>query len=301
MNSAPRRTLSSRAPLSRRRQESVAGRGTLPGQSSGDDMTDRVLAGRTALLTGSVAGLGYAIAESLARAGANVMLTDLCTPEKGAAAAARLATTAGVEAAFHAADLRDVAAIEALVEACGARFGGVDILVNNAVVRHFKPIEDFAAAEWDASLAVNLSGAFHLVRLTLPGMKRRNWGRIVNLSSIFGARGAANRVDYVTTKTALLGLTRAVAIETAGQNITCNAVCPGTVPSEAILGRIARIAAETGVDVEQAERDYVAERHPTGRFVTLEGVGALVTFLCGPAGADITGATLPVDGGWQAG
>jgi 3-hydroxybutyrate dehydrogenase len=259
-----------------------------------------MLAGRCALITGSVAGLGYAIAKSLAEAGAHVVLNALCAPAAGEDAAARLARAAGVDVTFDGADLRDVAAIENMFAAAATRFGAVDIVVNNAVVRHFKPIQYFSTEEWDASMAVNLSAAFHCVRCALPAMLEQGWGRIINMSSIYSVRGAENRVDYVTTKTALLGLTRAIAIETAKTGITCNAICPGTVPSPAILDRIQAIAATRGVSVEQAERDYLATRNPTERFVSMESVGALVAFLCGPASADITGANLPVDGGWQA-
>lgn len=259
-----------------------------------------MLSGKCALITGSTAGLGYAIAESLAEAGASVVLNGLCAPGEGEAAASRLAQKTGCAAAFDGADLRDVAAIERLVGQAVTRFGAVDIVVNNAVVRHFKPIQDFSPLEWDTSLAVNLSAAFHCVRLALPKMLERKWGRIVNISSIYGARGAENRVDYVTSKTALLGLTRAIAAETAKTGVTCNAVAPGTVPSPAILDRIAAIAGREKIPVEKAEQDYLATRNPTGRFVALQNVGAVVTFLCGPAAADITGATLPIDGGWQA-
>lgn len=258
------------------------------------------LRGRSALVTGAAAGLGLAIARGLAAAGASVMLTDRTPAATGDAAAAALARETGAAVAYHAADLADVAAIEGLMAAAGQRFGGVDILVNNAVIRHFQPIEAFSAAEWDASLAVNLSAAFHAVRLALPGMKARRWGRIVNLSSIYGSRGAESRIDYVTTKTALIGMTRAIAIETAQTGITCNAIAPGTVPSPAILDRIAGIAAAEGIPLEQAAHDYVAPRHPTSRFVALESVAALVVFLCGPAGSDMTGALIPIDGGWLA-
>jgi 3-hydroxybutyrate dehydrogenase len=259
-----------------------------------------MLSGKCALVTGSTAGLGYVIAENLARAGARVILNGLAAPGEGEAAAARLSAATGREVAFNSTDLRHVGAIERMIAAGAARFGTIDIVVNNAVVRHFNPIPKFTAQEWDTSLAVNLSAAFHCVRLTLPGMLERRWGRIVNISSIYGARGAENRVDYVTTKTALLGLTRAIAAETTKTGVTCNAIAPGTVPSPAIGERIAAIAAAQRVSVEQAERDYLATRNPTGRFVGLNNVGALVVFLCSDAAADITGATLPIDGGWQA-
>jgi 3-hydroxybutyrate dehydrogenase len=259
-----------------------------------------MLRNKCALVTGSVAGLGYAIAESLARSGANVVLNALCDAADGRAAAAKLAKSAGVEVAFDGADLRDVADIERMMRDAAARFGGVDIVVNNAVVRHFAPIDKMTTEQWNTSLAVNLSAGFHCVRLALPAMREKNWGRIVNMSSIYGSRGAENRIDYVTTKTALIGMTRAIAVETARTGITCNAVCPGVVPSPAIVDRIAGIAAAQGISHAQAERDYLSPRNPTKRFVALESVGALVTFLCSPAGQDITGAVLPVDGGWLA-
>lgn len=260
----------------------------------------RMLEDKCAVVTGSVTGLGNAIAESLAKAGANIVLNGLCDQYEGDAVADRLAQANGVAAIFNGTDLRDVAAIEHMMAGAEARFGGVDIVVNNAVVRHFSPIEKLTPEQWDGSIAVNLSAAFHCVRLALRGMRERGWGRIINISSIYGARGAENRIDYVTTKTALLGMTRAIAIETARTGITCNAVCPGTVPSPAIVNRIAGLAAAAGISQQEAERDYLAPRHPTERFVALENVGALVVFLCSPAGQDITGSTIPIDGGWQA-
>lgn len=263
-------------------------------------MSGAMLAGRHALVTGSVAGLGYAMARGLALQGAAITLNGLAAPGVGEAAAASLAEEARVPVSFDGADLAQVSQIEAMMAAAGERFGPVDILVSNAVIRHFQPIESFTAAQWDASLAVNLSAAFHTARLALPGMKAKHWGRIVNLSSIYGARGAENRIDYVTTKTALIGMTRAIAIETARTGITCNALCPGTVPSPAILDRIAGIAREQDISEDQAAQDYIAPRHPTQRFVALDSVAAMLVFLCSPAGQDITGTTLPIDGGWQA-
>ncbi len=255
---------------------------------------------RCALVTGSVAGLGYAMAEGLAKSGANVVLNGLCQPGEGEAAARRLASAHGVEAAFDPADLRQPAEIERMIRGAEDRFGGVDILVNSAVVRHFAPIEAFDPAAWDQSINVNLTAAFHAIRLALPGMKRKGWGRIVNLSSYYGSRGAENRIDYVTTKTALIGMTRAVAIEAAKTGVTCNAICPGTVLTPAIEDRIAGIARDSGRAPDEVATEYAAARNPMGRFVRMESIGALLAFLCSPAGDDISGTVLPVDGGWLA-
>ncbi|MFP4538849.1 MAG: SDR family oxidoreductase [Dichotomicrobium sp.] len=260
-----------------------------------------MLNNKCALVTGSVGGgLGYALAEALAGAGANVVLNGLCEPEEGHAAAAALARAHDIEAVFDPADLRREEEIARMIGAAGERFGAVDILVNNAVVRHFSPIEDFDPADWDASVSVNITAAFHAVRLALPAMKRRGWGRILNISSYYGWRGAANRIDYVTTKTALIGMTRAIAIETAPSGVTCNAICPGVVPTEAIMARIEGLARERGAPVEEVARDYAKDRSPTGRFISMEHVGAMAVFLCSPAAADITGTAMPIDGGWLA-
>lgn len=258
------------------------------------------LSGRVALVTGSDVGLGLDIAQDLATAGARVVLTGIAADQAGRGIAADLARKAGVQTLFHPADLRDLAAIERLAAAAEGRFGGIDILINNAVVRHFHPVEEYSPAEWDLALAVNLSAPFHLARLLVPGMKRRGWGRIVNLSSIYGQRGAADRVDYVTTKTGLLGMTRALAVELARTGITCNAVSPGTLPTGAILDRIAAQARAEGIGMEEAQAAYLTGRNPTGRFVGTAAVSAMIRLLCSPAGDDITGATLPVDGGWSA-
>lgn len=258
------------------------------------------LRGRSALVTGSTAGLGLAIAEALAAAGANVVLHGLVSDQAARQARQQMADMHGVQVRLESADLRDVDQIEAMMARVLAALGSVDIVVNNAVVRHFLPAHELSRSDWDEGLAVNLSAAFHLARLAIPGMRERAWGRIVNLSSVYGSGATANRVGYITTKTALLGMTRALAVETAATGITCNAVSPGTVPTPAITSRIAGIAQQQGIPVEQAERDYLAERQPTGRFVAMAHVAALIGFLCSEAGQDITGATLPIDGGWTA-
>ncbi|SHH11985.1 3-hydroxybutyrate dehydrogenase [Pollutimonas bauzanensis] len=258
------------------------------------------LENKCALITGSVRGLGYAIAADLARAGCHIVLHGLEPEGLAQDAADTLRRTSGRTVLLSRADLARVEQIEELMHAARQQFGNVDIVVNNAVVRHFAPAEELPALHWDESIAVNLSAAFHTSRLAIPGMRARAWGRIINMSSVYGSSAAVNRVGYVTTKTGLIGMTRAIALETAASGITCNAVCPGTVPTPAILERIAGIAAKAGISQEQATRDYLAERQPTGRFVAMESVAAMVRFLCGDAGRDITGAVLPIDGGWTA-
>jgi len=259
-----------------------------------------MLEGRCAVITGSTGGIGYAIAQALAEAGAGIVLNALVDKAAGDDAARRLATDTGREAIFDGADLTDVAQIERMFANAKARFGGVDIVVNNAVVRYFSPVDQFSTEDWNRALAVNVSAAFHTIRLAVPDMRAKGWGRIINMSSIFGARGTENRIDYVTSKTALLGMTRAIAVETARTGITCNAIAPGAVPTPPLLGRVHQLAAEEGIDAAEAERRYVAVRHPTERFINPAHVGALALFLCSPAASDITGATLPIDGGWQA-
>jgi 3-hydroxybutyrate dehydrogenase len=254
---------------------------------------------RSALVTGSSGGLGYAIAESLAAAGHDVMLHGVEEPGLVEPARSGLQSRYGARAVYCRSDLSELAGVERLMAFTRDTFDGPDVVVNNAVVRHFAPIERFSDADWQQSLAVNLTAPFHLIRLALPAMRLKDFGRIVNLSSHYGQRGALNRVDYVTTKTGILGLTRAVAMETVGTGITCNAVSPGTLPTPAIMSRIDAIASSRGIPREDATREYMKERQPSGRFVRLEDVGAMVAFLCSPAGRDITGAVIPIDGGWS--
>jgi 3-hydroxybutyrate dehydrogenase len=255
------------------------------------------LQGRHALVTGATAGLGLAVAEKLAAAGSNIVLNGL---DDGSKAAADLASRFGVTAIFLRADLSQEAEIETMMSEIHGRFGALDIVVNNAVVRSFAPVEHFLSVDWNRALAVNLSAPFHIIRMALPAMKQRGFGRIINMSSIYATRTVENRVDYVTTKTALLGLTRAVSLETIRSGITCNAICPATLPTPAIETRIAALAAKEGLSPQDAESRYLSQRQPSGRFIELGAVGDLVVFLCGPAGADISGAALPIDGGWAA-
>ena len=244
----------------------------------------RSLAGRRALVTGSTGGLGLSIANGLAARGCDIVLNGLAPAAEAEAARRGMEQTHGVRAIFHGADLSRPTEIEDLVGELVDKLGGLDIVVNNAVVRQFGPIEQMPIAGWDHSLAVNLSAAFHTIRLTLADMRERGFGRIVNVSSIYGLIGAANRADYVTTKTALIGLTRAVALEAAEYDVTCNAICPGTVPTAAIKDKIREMAVSSGTSEGQATADYLAARQPSRRFIDATGVAALVTFLCGEGG-----------------
>jgi 3-hydroxybutyrate dehydrogenase len=255
-----------------------------------------MLKGKWALVTGATAGLGLALAESLAGAGANIVMHDLIEPRE---AEESIRSRFGVDVLSVAADLTQRSVIEAMMDELLDRLGAIDILINNAVVRHFAPVEAFPSERWEAALAVNLSAPFHLIRLALPSMKKSGWGRIINMGSIYSTRAVENRIDYVTTKTAILGMTRAVAIETAATGITCNALCPGTVPTPVIESRIAAAAEDKELSIDEATRDYLASRQPSRRFVSTSNVGATAVFLCSPAAEDITGAALPIDGGWS--
>ena len=262
-------------------------------------MTEPTLRGRCALITGSAQGLGLAAARRFAGAGCHIALHGLADDDSVASLRRGMEESHGVRSIYSRADLRDPPAIERMITDTMDAFGSIDILVNNAVVRHSSAIDEYSTRDWDEALAVNLSAAFHTIRLTLPGMKRRNWGRIINVSSIYGLTGAPNRAGYVTTKTALIGLTRAVALETTGHDITCNAVCPGTAETPVHDAAVRALMAGEDLSRDEAERKFLSSRQPTGRFISPDGVAALMVFLC-TDGGDITGAALPVDGGWSA-
>lgn len=259
------------------------------------------LAGKTALITGSTGGLGLAMGAALAAAGCSVVLHGLESEAAMAETCHDLAVRHGASVSYCRTDLADPASIEAMMAVVATRLGGVDILVNNAVVRHIAPIERFPVDRWEQALAVNLSAAFHTIRLALPRMRGQRWGRIFNMSSVFGSRGTPHRIDYVTTKTALLGMTRAVAVEAGADGITCNALCPGAVHTPGAEKRIQTLMAAEGVDHAEAVRRFLVGKQPSLSFVNEAHVAELLVFLCGPAGAEINGAMLPMEGGWLAG
>lgn len=263
--------------------------------------TPPVLQGRTALLTGSSGGLGFAMAEGLAMAGCRIMLNGIEPAAAIEARRAALEERAGVPVAYCEVSIAEERGVRHLMETTAERLGAPDVLVNNAVVRHFAPIVDFPSEKWDMALTVNLSAAFHTIRLALPGMRARNFGRIFNMTSVYGLRGTTNRVDYVTTKAALLGLTRAVALENLEYDVTCHSICPGSVLTPGTETRIAQMATEQNVSRTAAERAFLVGKQPSGRFVSARSVTDLLLFLCGPVARDMTGALLPVEAGWLAG
>jgi 3-hydroxybutyrate dehydrogenase len=255
-----------------------------------------MLAQKTALVTGSTSGIGLGIAKSLARQGARIVLNGFGEVDAAQAEVAAL----GVEVAYHGADMSKPAEIADMMQFAAARFGRVDVLVNNAGIQHVAAIEDFDPARWDAIIAINLSSAFHTTRLAIPAMRQANWGRIINLASAHGLVASAEKSAYVAAKHGLVGLTKTVALETATTGITCNAICPGWVLTPLVQKQIEARAQAEGIPIEQAKRELLAEKQPSLQFVTPEELGELAVFLCSPAANNVRGAAWNVDGGWVA-
>ena len=252
---------------------------------------------RGILITGSALGLGLELARVCAKAGNSIFLTDI-RPEVNDVAAA-LADETGQSVGAVALDLSQEGAADELVERAKSHLGTVDILINNAVIRKISPVQSLADADWDRALEVNLSAPFRLIRACLPDMRERGWGRIINMASVYSLIALAERADYVTTKHAMIGLTRTVALELASTAITCNAICPGLMATESALGRIKVLAAEKGLSEEAATELFLSTRQPGGKFIPMDTVTALALFLCGTASEGINGAAIPVDNGWS--
>jgi 3-hydroxybutyrate dehydrogenase len=229
-----------------------------------------------------------------------VMICDIAEPQSCEELRTELSNIHGVEIAYCQADLSEPARIKSMIAQTLDKFRSVEILVNNAVVRHFAPLETFPLEEWNRALAVNVTAAFIATQCLLPVMRAEGYGRIFNMTSVYGSRGTVNRVDYVTTKTALQGLTRATALELAGSPVSCHALTPGTVQTPSIQVRIDELMVRDGLSREQAEERFLAGKQPNGRFVDAESVVRLMLFLCGPTGLDMNGAILPIEGGWLA-
>jgi len=258
------------------------------------------LKGKCAIVTGSTSWIGAGIARALASRGAHVMLNGFGDAAEIAAMRARIVDEFGVKVMVNGADVSQPALVRGMITQAVQELGSVDILVNNAGIQHTAPVEEFPDAKWDAILAINLSAVFHAIKAALPEMRRRNWGRIVNIASTHGLVGSEQKAAYVAAKHGVLGLTKVVALETASSGITCNAICPGWVLTPILERQIADRASRDGITVEQARRDIVREKQPSGECATPEQIGALTVFLCSDDAAQIRGAALPVDGGWLA-
>ncbi|MFJ2319511.1 3-hydroxybutyrate dehydrogenase [Pseudomonas sp. NPDC087817] len=253
------------------------------------------LSGKTALVTGSTSGIGLGIALVLAKAGANVILNGFGNAAPVIAEVAQF----GGKVGHHPADVSDPAQIADMVDYAEREFGGVDILVNNAGIQHVAAVEEFPIERWDSIIAINLSSVFHSTRLSLPGMRAKGWGRIINIASVHGQVGSTGKAAYVAAKHGVIGLTKVVGLETATSNVTCNAICPGWVLTPLVQKQIDDRAA-TGVDPQQAQHDLLAEKQPSLAFVTPQHLGELVLFLCSEAGSQVRGAAWNIDGGWLA-
>ncbi|MBT8564509.1 3-hydroxybutyrate dehydrogenase [Polynucleobacter paneuropaeus] len=254
------------------------------------------LKGKTALVTGSTSGIGLAMAIGLAKQGVNIMVNGFGEKDN----AIDQIKACGVEVDYHGADMSKPAEIADLISQTEKRFGSLDILVNNAGIQHTATVQDFPAAQWDAIIAINLSSAFHTTHYALPGMKKRNWGRIINIASVHGLVGSAQKSAYVAAKHGIVGLTKVVALENAQTGITCNAICPGWVLTPLVQKQVDARAEREKITNEQAKHDLVAEKQPSGNFVTPEQLAALAVFLCGQDASEVRGAAWNMDGGWTA-
>ncbi len=255
------------------------------------------LKGKVALVTGSTSGIGLGIAETLAAQGATIIANGFGDHD---AAVAAIKKAGSPKVGYHGADLSKVAEIEAMAAYAKAEFGGVDILINNAGIQFVSQVEDFPVDRWDAIIAINLSSAFHTIRLMLPGMKDKKWGRIINIASTHGLVASAQKSAYVAAKHGIIGLTKSIALETARTPVTCNAICPGWVLTPLVQKQIEAKAKEGGISIEQASHNLVIEKQPSGAFVTPAQLGGLAAFLCSPGGDQVRGAAWNMDGGWVA-
>jgi 3-hydroxybutyrate dehydrogenase len=260
-----------------------------------------VLKGKSALVTGSTSGIGAATARALAQAGANVTLNGLGDAAAIESQRKTLAKEFGVEIAYSPADMTKPDEIALMVREAEKRFGSLDVLVNNAGIQHVSPIENFPVEKWDAVIAINLSSAFHTIRAAVVGMKKRRWGRIINVASAHGLVASADKVAYVASKHGIVGLTKVVALETANLGITCNAICPGWVLTQLVEKQIAARADASGKPVDAEKLALLSEKQPMHAFTTPETIGAFAVFLCSDAAATMTGGAYPIDGGWTAG
>jgi 3-hydroxybutyrate dehydrogenase len=259
-----------------------------------------MLKGKTALVTGSTSGIGLATARALAADGANIVINGFGDKAAIEAERAGLEKDFGVKAIYSAADMSKPAEIVEMIATAEKQFGALDVLVNNAGIQHVANIEDFPPEKWDAVIAINLSSSFHTIRAVMPGMKKRKWGRIVNIASAHGLVASAQKVAYVAAKHGLVGMTKVVAIEAANDGVTCNAICPGWVLTPLVQKQIDDRAKASGKSARDEEIALLSEKQPMHQFTKPENIGAMAVFLCSDGAASITGSAYSIDGGWVA-
>ncbi len=259
-----------------------------------------MLKGKTAIVTGSTSGIGQGMARALAKQGANIMLNGLGDAAQIEKDRAAMEKETGSKILFNGADMTKPDQIEALIKETKSKFGSVDIIVNNAGIQHVAPVEEFPPEKWDLIIAINLTSAFHMTRHAVPLMKEAGWGRIINLASAHALVASPFKSAYVAAKHGLAGFTKTIALEVAENNITVNAICPGYVKTPLVEGQIADTAKARNMTPEQVVKDVILGAQPTKKFTTVEQIGDMAVFLCSPAGENITGTMLQIDGGWVA-
>ena len=257
------------------------------------------LRGKTALITGSTSGIGLGFAKGLADAGVNIVINGLGKSDEIEQTRKDIEAR-GVKCIYNGADMTKPEQITAMIAAAEKEFGAIDILINNAGIQHVSPVDTFPPEKWDAIIAIILSASFHTIRAALPRMKEKGWGRIINLASAHALVASPYKSAYVAAKHGLAGLTKVVALETAQNNITVNAICPGYVKTPLVDNQIADTAKARGISEEAVIRDVLLAAQWTKKFVNIEQLAALAVFLCSDAASNITGTCLPVDGGWTA-
>jgi 3-hydroxybutyrate dehydrogenase len=255
---------------------------------------------KSAIITGSTSGIGLTIARYLAKEGCHIMLNGFGDRHEIENLQQKLSAQNKVRVLYSDADMTNPEQIAGMVQSAAGAFGGVDILINNVGIQYVAPIDEFPIEKWNAIIAINLSAAFHTIRAALPYMKKKNWGRIINIASAHGLVASPYKSAYVAAKHGIVGLTKVVALETARIGITCNAICPGYVKTPLVEGQIKDQAKSRGISEKDVVHDVILESQPTKKFVGLDEVGALTVFLAGDDAASITGTAISIDGGWTA-